>query len=324
VLGTNGVAIVNNEAVSAAKGTDFGQIVCNSAATNTFSITNAATTALTISSWTTNGAGAVKFSVIDMPATVAGNSLSNFSVSFNPGGSAGTYTATVSIVNFGTNTPYLVNLQGESLSEGAIGISPALLTYTATYNGTNPAVQTFTLTNSGETAYTYTNTVTYGAGTSGWFTPVPTNGSVAAGNSRICTGSVNIAGLNTGHVLRDQHRNLPYRHEQPANASNHIDRNGGGRLGSGKCHAGDRFLGLDCASRLCRAHIRHRHPGSGKRCHRDIWHRLRRVVGLCSANQSIPVCNRRKYNAFYWGVPANLHEYRNARRRVGDRGDLHE
>jgi len=83
-------------------------------------------------------------------------------------------------------------------SGSMIGISPASLTYTATYNSTNPASQNFTLTNSGDDEYTWTNTVTYGAGASGWFTPAPTNGSISAAGAQTCTGTVNIASLNAG------------------------------------------------------------------------------------------------------------------------------
>lgn len=116
VLGTNGAVIANNEAAAAAKGTDFGQITRNAAATNSFGITNAGACTLAVSSWTTNGSGAGRFSVMGIPA-VPGGATSGFQIVFRPGGAVGIHTAIVEIASSATNTPYRLNIRGTSVNQ---------------------------------------------------------------------------------------------------------------------------------------------------------------------------------------------------------------
>ena len=125
LLGANGAAVASGEAVSEAKGTDFGTINLGDAATNRFAITNAGDAVLTISSWPTNGTGAGAFAIAGMPVTVAAGTISNFSVIFTPV-SAGTSTCTVSIVNSSTNTPYLLNLSGHGVKQNQTITFPAI------------------------------------------------------------------------------------------------------------------------------------------------------------------------------------------------------
>ncbi|MFH0909635.1 MAG: choice-of-anchor D domain-containing protein, partial [bacterium] len=117
VLGTNGQELANGEPASVAKGTDFGSLSQGQAITNTFSITNGAVTALTISGWTTNGAQSASFSVLNMPSTVSG--VSSFAIVFSPQ-TEGACTASVSIVNNSTNTPYVLYLKGMSLPSATV------------------------------------------------------------------------------------------------------------------------------------------------------------------------------------------------------------
>jgi|GEM_PF-1221731 len=116
VLGTNEAIVANNEAAAAAKGTDFGQIAKSAAATNSFSVTNAGFCTLAISSWSTNGSGAGKFSVQGIPS-VAGGTSAEFQMVFSPGGAAGVHTAVVEVVSSATNTPYLINVRGEAVNQ---------------------------------------------------------------------------------------------------------------------------------------------------------------------------------------------------------------
>ena len=114
VLGTNGAVIADSEVASVAKGTDFGGLTIDLAVTNGLAITNAGTTVLTISGITAHGAGAAQFSVLDMPSTVEGGTVSNFSLIFQPTVS-GVPTAVVEIANNSTSTPYCFYLAGIGL-----------------------------------------------------------------------------------------------------------------------------------------------------------------------------------------------------------------
>ena len=84
VLGTNGIAVTNNEAANPAKGTDFGTVTWSQARTNVFSIHNNGTVPLSITNWTTNGPGAAAFQFSGIPATVAAGGVSNFIGVFAP------------------------------------------------------------------------------------------------------------------------------------------------------------------------------------------------------------------------------------------------
>jgi hypothetical protein len=110
VLGTNGTAIINNEAANANKGTDFGSSSLGFPLTNTFSITNSGTETLRITGITTNGAAC--FIVSRVPEIVDAGSVSNFTVRFNPY-AVGLQTAVVAIANSSSRTPYRLNFRGE-------------------------------------------------------------------------------------------------------------------------------------------------------------------------------------------------------------------
>ncbi|MBU1695136.1 MAG: hypothetical protein KKC51_14395, partial [Verrucomicrobia bacterium] len=110
VLGTNGAEIVNGEAASAAKGTDFGAVGWGRAVTNTFAITNSGNISLFITDMATNGAGAGEFEVRDVPLDVPAGAASNFAVVFTP--VLGLSTAVVSLVNTSTNSPFELMLTG--------------------------------------------------------------------------------------------------------------------------------------------------------------------------------------------------------------------
>ena len=84
VLGTNGVTVTNDEPATLAKGTDFGPVAWSQARTNVLAIHNNGTAALAITNCATNGAGAAAFQVLNLPATVAAGTVSNFAVVFSP------------------------------------------------------------------------------------------------------------------------------------------------------------------------------------------------------------------------------------------------
>lgn len=112
MLGINGAAIVNGAAADAAKGTDFGALELGGAqVSKTLVITNRGNQALMISGWATNGAGAARFTVSGVPATIAAGSVGNCTISFSPS-ALGTHAASVSIANNSAQTPYVLNVQG--------------------------------------------------------------------------------------------------------------------------------------------------------------------------------------------------------------------
>jgi N-acetylneuraminic acid mutarotase len=131
VLGTNGTAIANNEAASAAKGSDFGSLPSGQSRTNLFLINNTGDAALTVSGVATSGTGAAAFTVLGMPGTVAAGTTSNFLVRFSPA-AAQTYTCVVAIANSSTNTPYHLCFAGIGTKQDQTISFPAIGAQTAT------------------------------------------------------------------------------------------------------------------------------------------------------------------------------------------------
>lgn len=165
ILGTNHAAIDNGEAASPAKGTAFGHVDLNTAVTNTFSITNAGSAALTLSSVITGGTHAAFFAATGIPSEIHQGAVHPFSIAFTPA-TTGDFSATLTIISDATNSPYIINLSGS-------GVSRQLATVTISqtnqiYNGTarpvtvttDPTGLTFTTTYAG-LAWAPTNAGTY-------------------------------------------------------------------------------------------------------------------------------------------------------------------
>jgi hypothetical protein len=90
-----------------------------------------------------------------------------------------------------------------NLTEG-LSISTTNLLFTVT-SGSSSSVQVWTLSNLGQAAISYSNAIAYGAGGSGWFSVKPASGTLQPGASRVCTGSVSVAGLDSGwHVATNR------------------------------------------------------------------------------------------------------------------------
>ncbi|MEI7436319.1 MAG: MBG domain-containing protein, partial [bacterium] len=208
LLGEDGVALQNNAPASTAGGTDFGTVPTNANASVTLTITNFGSAELQLTGFTKSGAGAAYFLMSELPSPIAVGGVGEITISYLPS-ALGLQIASFSIINNGTNTPYVINVAGSGVKPGEMRLQGTFLDYIATYGGTNPAVKTFALQNVGAVAYNYTNTISYGAGGSGWLAVTPNTGAigpvasptfapliyVAAGNM---TGTVNIAGLNAG------------------------------------------------------------------------------------------------------------------------------
>ncbi len=129
--GVNGAAITNNESAVADNGTDFGNVSANLSLTHVLTLANDGESALTISSWTTNGAGAAKFTISGLPASVAAGTASNITVVFAPG-TAGAYSASLVAANNSGVSPFTVNLAGTGVpvSGGGQNVDVASGTFT--------------------------------------------------------------------------------------------------------------------------------------------------------------------------------------------------
>jgi hypothetical protein len=182
-------AVSNGVAASSALGTDFGSV--DTFKTLDLSLTNFGTAALQISGVTTSGSA--YFSLSNLPTTVAAGTASNFSIIYQPVG-LGAHQASFVLTHNGTNSPYVINVAGSGILPGEISLNRSLMSYTATYGGSNPAAQTLVISNKGPgTLTSYTN-----ADNAAWFTLGPVTGGLAAGATRVHTGTVSIAGLNAG------------------------------------------------------------------------------------------------------------------------------
>ncbi len=194
LLGTNGAVVAHSNATSAADGTDLGEIIVGQGTlTNTFSLTNSGTAALTLSGIVTNGSAA--FSILNPPSVISAGSVATFSVVFTPQG--GHQDASFTFTHDATNPPFLFNVTAMGLG-GGIALETNALSFAATYVGTNPAAQTVAMTNVGVSGFTYTNVITYSAGAAGWLAAVPSAGTVALGGAVTLTNLVDITGINAG------------------------------------------------------------------------------------------------------------------------------
>ena len=109
LLGTNGAEVLNGEAASIAKGTDFGTLRLGESATHRLWLTNAGNATLT-TTWTTNGADAAQFS-FEPPESVLSQRSFELLVDYAPD-AVGVQTAAVVIANNSTNTPFVLCLAG--------------------------------------------------------------------------------------------------------------------------------------------------------------------------------------------------------------------
>ncbi|NCC53503.1 MAG: choice-of-anchor D domain-containing protein, partial [Spartobacteria bacterium] len=98
----------------------------------------------------------------------------------------------------GTNT---ATITVRTLTEGAIGLDPVIMTFAATYDYMNPDAQSCAMTNFGQTAFDFTNAITYSANGAGWLTATPNIGSLPPYGSTVFTCAVDIASLNAGTYI---------------------------------------------------------------------------------------------------------------------------
>ena len=186
VLG-NGLTIANSAASPAAgNGTDFGNVgLMGVVVTNTFTVTNNGTAALTLGAVASTLAD---FSIVSQPAASVGAGLTTtFQVAFAPA-AAGLRQATIGFANNATN--YAFAVQGQAVAAG-IACSPAALSDAATI-GSSPA-QSFAITNVGLGILSYTITTN-----AGWLSVSPVSGTLAAGAGQTFVVQYATTGLQAG------------------------------------------------------------------------------------------------------------------------------
>ena len=108
LLGTNGAVIASGNTVQYADGTKFASAVIGTAFTNSFSITNGGTEALSISGYEISD---LEFVISDMPDTVDVGTVSNFTVVYSPT-NIGSDAVALIISNDSTVTTFTLNLAG--------------------------------------------------------------------------------------------------------------------------------------------------------------------------------------------------------------------
>jgi sulfatase modifying factor 1 len=110
----SGTGITNNAPASS-----FGAVLVGATSSNrSYTVRNAGGAALNIASFAVSGSNPADFQIVPLPTnSLAGGSVTDFSVSFAPTAS-GSKTAQVSIVSNDTNnSPFIINLSGFALGE---------------------------------------------------------------------------------------------------------------------------------------------------------------------------------------------------------------
>ena len=112
LLGTNGAIIVNGDAPSKAKGSEFPDAFWHyPAVTNIFTITNSGNESLMISSVITNGSTSMAFRVMSCPTNLPAGSSAPCAVALDTD-SIGTYTAEVVFASDALDSPFRLHLEG--------------------------------------------------------------------------------------------------------------------------------------------------------------------------------------------------------------------
>ncbi|MGB7728418.1 MAG: choice-of-anchor D domain-containing protein [Candidatus Acidiferrum sp.] len=129
---------------------NFGSVVDGQTKSQTFTVTNTGTAALTIAGLSANG-NAYSVSGLVTPATIAAGSSATFAVLFEPT-IAGSLTGTVSIVSNAPNSPNVLSLSGTGTAATVtLSSNPSSMTFTNVNAGSSSS-KSVTITNSGNTS----------------------------------------------------------------------------------------------------------------------------------------------------------------------------
>ncbi len=129
---------------------NFGSVVDGQTKSQTFTVTNTGTAALTIAGLSANG-NAYSVSGLVTPATIAAGSSATFAVLFEPT-IAGSLTGTVSIVSNAPNSPNVLSLSGTGTAATVtLSSNPSSMSF-ANVNAGSSSSKSATITNSGNTS----------------------------------------------------------------------------------------------------------------------------------------------------------------------------
>ena len=142
---------------------NVGNVMVGSTQTQTGSLTNTGTSAVTINQTTVSGAG---FSVsgLSAPTTLGAGQSMNFAVKFAPS-SSGSSTGNITIASNAANSVLNLALAGSGVAPGALAASPSSLSFGNAQVGTTQSAPV-TLTNSGGLSVTVSQANISGAGLS--------------------------------------------------------------------------------------------------------------------------------------------------------------
>jgi subtilase family serine protease len=188
--------------------------VNTAAATQTVTLTNSGTAAMTIYGMSVTGTNASSFSrTSTCESTVVVNGSCTISITFKPT-AAGAMTAAVSLTDNAANSPQTITLSGTGAggTTSSATASPSSLTFPSTTIGGTSASQTVTLTNTGTASLTLTSsptiTGTYGSLFHG-ASSCGGNATLAAGASCITTFTFNPTAAGTFTATLSFNDNAP-------------------------------------------------------------------------------------------------------------------
>lgn len=175
----------------------LNQVVGTTSASQTVTLTNNESTALSITSIAISGTNAADFAETDnCVGSVSAVASCTINVTFTPP-ATGTRVGTLTIANNLSGSPLAVPLTGTGTTATRIvSLSPSSLTFTGQIVGTTSAAQVLTLSNTGNSALTISNVGISGTNASEFAETDSCGGSVVAGAS--CTINVTLSPTATG------------------------------------------------------------------------------------------------------------------------------
>jgi hypothetical protein len=184
VVSLSGTGVAVQLGVSAAS-LNFGSVTMGSSSTQTVTLSNYATTSISISQVSVNGA-AFSISGLPLPLTLTTGQNATFNAIFAPTAS-GSLTGSIWIISNAINSPTRVFLWGNGAMP-AVNLSSAGLSFASQTVGTTSSPQAVTLTNTGNAPLTTSSLGVSGPNASDFVQTNNCGGSVAAGAN--CTISV--------------------------------------------------------------------------------------------------------------------------------------
>ncbi len=161
-----GTGVASTVTLTPATLTFASQAVGTTSASQTSTLRNTGSTALTISSIALAGTNAGDYAQTNncpiSPATLAANGTCTLTVTFTPTAS-GTRTASVQVTDNGTGSPHSLALTGTGSTAAGITLTPTSLAFGSQRVGTPSAAQTITVRSSGSSALSITSIAVTGA-----------------------------------------------------------------------------------------------------------------------------------------------------------------